>query len=144
MKNSASWLLILVLYLAGCSAAPAKYKFEAYYPDTQHVSFHFTTTREKNGITVLQGSLFHKPIRYERESGHVDIAVYNPAGELLLQTTANYQAPINPSYAWAKTGVRFLAPLSLVPPTGSTIKMAFHVDKQWSKSQEPHGPNIAL
>lgn len=144
MKHSASGLLILVLCLAGCGVTPAKYTFEATYPETKHVTFHFTTTQEKNDTTVLQGSLFHKPFRHVRESGHVDIAVYSPAGELVLQTTADYQTPINPTYAWSKTGVRFLAPLSLVPPPGSTIKMAFHVDKQWPKTREPHGANIAL
>lgn len=144
MKNSGSWLLTMVLCLTGCGVTPAKYTFEADYPETKHVTFHFTTTHEKNGTTVLQGSLFHKPLKHIRESGHVDIAVYNPAGELILQTTANYQTPLNPAYAWSKTGVRFLAPLSLVPPAGSTIKMAFHVDKECSKTQEPHGANIAL
>lgn len=144
MKISGYWLLLLLLCLAGCGVAPKKYTFETTYPDSKRVTFHFVTTHEKNGTTVLQGSLFQKPYRPVRQSGHVDIVVYNPAGDLIVQTTAQYQSPINSAYAWSKTGVRFFAVLPNIPPPGSMIKMAFHVDKRWPKTQEPHGTNIAL
>ena len=47
MKNSGSWLLTMVLCLTGCGVTPEKYTFEADYPETKHVTFHFTTTHEK-------------------------------------------------------------------------------------------------
>ena len=136
--------LLLVFGLVGCAVAPQKYTFETTYPDTKRVEIHFVTTQEKNGVAILQGSLFQKHHRPVPQSGHIDIAAYNPAGGLILQTVAPYQAPMNAGHAWSKTGVRFFASLPAVPPSGSTIKMAFHVNKEWPKTQQPHSTSIAL
>lgn len=143
MKSSSYWLLILVVFFTGCGVTPQKYTFETIQPDDTHVTFHAVTTQDKNGTVVLHGSLFQKPYRSSHQSGHIDIAVYSPTGELIINTTAGYRNPINPAYAWYRTGVRFFTPLSLVPPSGSIIKMAFHVNQQ-RQPLETHGLNIAL
>ncbi|HRH77828.1 MAG TPA: hypothetical protein PK129_10810, partial [Cellvibrionaceae bacterium] len=121
--------LFCVVCLNACSTVQSQYQYQVIYPNTDHVKFTFLTTRDLNGSTQLQGSLFHKPKSPVRESGHIDMAIYSPDGKLLGQTVAHYKMPINGNYEWSRTGVRFFAPLGITPPLGSTIKLAFHVVK---------------
>ena len=143
MKLTYLWLIVVVMCISACSTAPTLYHYETLYPDTRHVKFKFISTQEKNGDTVIHGALFHKPKSPVRESGHIDIAVYNLDGKLIRETTANYKTPINGNYEWSKVGVNFLAPLHMTPPPGSLIKFAFHVDKEWKTTPAEHGVNVA-
>lgn len=143
MKIHYFWLLLLCLGITACAIVPTPYHFETVYPDTQHVKFYFMTSYEKNGNVVIHGTLFHKPNLPVRESGHIDIAVYSPTGDLLLETTGQYQTPVNARSAWSKTGVTFYIPLGMAPPANSLINLAFHVETHAEKSAAKHGVNIA-
>jgi len=135
-------LIFSIILLTGCATVPSPYRFEILSPDTTHVKFHFLRTQTSNGNLILKGSLFYKPYSPARKSGHIDVAVYSPSGQLLSEFTAAYQTPLNAKHAWSKTGVNFTAPLPVVPPSGSTIKLAFHVDQQRQTVDATH-TNIA-
>jgi len=135
-------LIFSIILLANCATVPSPYRFEILSPDTTHVKFHFLRTQINDGNPVLKGSLSYKPYSPARKSGHIDIVVYSPSGQLLSEFTAPYQTPLNAKHAWSKTGVDFTASLPVAPPAGSVIKLAFHVDQQRQKVDAAH-TNIA-
>lgn len=143
MKMIYCLLASVLVCLSACTPVQSNYRFEVVYPNTPHVKFEFMTAQEEKSGIVLHGALFHKPKSPVRESGHIDIAIYDTSGTLICETTANYKTPINGNYEWSKVGVNFWAPLNMTPPPGSLIKLAFHVNKEWKNTPTEHGVNIA-
>lgn len=143
MKTTILFIAFSIICATACTPIQSQYRFDVVYPDTPHVKFKFMTVQEEKSGIVLHGALFHKPKSPVRESGHIDIAVYDTSGTLIYETAANYKTPINGNYEWSKVGVNFWAPLNITPPPGSLIKLAFHVNKKWKKQSTEHGINIA-
>jgi hypothetical protein len=144
MKTIFLLAMFSIICLNACTTVQPQYKYQVIHPDTRHVKFTFLTSQDIHGSTRLQGSLFHKPKSPVRKPGHIDIAIYSPDGKLLGETIAHCKTPINGNYEWSKTGVRFYAHLGMTPPSGSIIKLAFHVEKNPQNPPTEHGVNIAL
>ncbi len=59
-------------------------------------------------------------------SGHVDIAILNPAGEILGKGSAFYVPGILSAKRSRHRGSRFEVRLPVVPPEGSKVRLEFH------------------
>ncbi len=99
-----------------------------------------TYTRDEGILVKGRMTASH---RYGLRRGHIDIAAYAPGGELITETTTTYTPRFLTYRAKRKGGVRFSTTLSKELPPNSTIKIAFHSKKPYSKQNPTHDKTIA-
>jgi hypothetical protein len=80
---------------------------------------------------VINGELTGSS-RYAHGTGHVDLAIIGPSGELLAKTSV-YYAPKSIGRKGSVRQPRFEARFPLVPPDGSRVRVALHSN---------HGPSV--
>ena len=140
---SISLTIILSSLVSVSGVAASEYHFEKSYPESStKVSFKRLFTIEKDGVVVVKGTLKKRYPSSYTSKGHIDIAVYNPDGNLIEETTARYVPSLNSRKAHLKRGSRFSAALNLTPPTGSTIKVAFHSNAYRPTAKPKHKISI--
>lgn len=74
--------------------------------------------------------------------GHVDIAAYSPAGELVVATTTNYKPRMLRYRAGRKGKVRFSTTITDTLPQNSAIKIAFHSSNKSVNASSAHHNTI--
>ena len=96
-----------------------------------------------NGALVVQGNV-ERHGHSGTETGHVDIAVVSPGGEVLDQISTLYKPRIIPARMIFRRKAYFTARLPMIPPKGSTVRVAYHRDSKPGGKTFSCGGNIAV
>jgi hypothetical protein len=136
-------LLLLGLIPAGCTynrvqlASGKTFSVERLPSNPIHVSW--IHAAEENDGMIVKG-LLRTDSSHADGTGHVDVAVIGPGGELLGQTSTDY-APKN--FRKYRREARFEARFPFVPPEGSRIRVALHQLQRLEKGNSDCGNNRA-
>ncbi|MBW1851607.1 MAG: hypothetical protein JRJ15_09280 [Deltaproteobacteria bacterium] len=74
---------------------------------------------------VLHGNVKRRP-HSNTGTGHVDIAIVSPDGEILEEIITSYRPRIISKRRLRKCKSYFIVSLSIVPPKGSIVRVAYH------------------
>ena len=135
MKSEFLWNCLAVLaffasglFLAGCTHNRVQlpggktFPVERISSSPLHVSW--VHAEQRNHEMVIIGSLTSSS-SHARGTGHVDLAVISPGGEMLGKTSVDY-APKTIRRKGSIKQPRFEAHFPFVPPDGSRIRVAIH------------------
>ncbi|NPU92089.1 MAG: hypothetical protein HPY82_09280 [Gammaproteobacteria bacterium] len=78
-----------------------------------------------------------------RLSGHIDVAIYDSSGTLIVEKPVNYYPALLTQRLRHKGGLRFSAKFAGVVEAGSVIKVAFHPDPPFAVAGPIHKLTIA-
>ena len=81
--------------------------------------------------------------RFGLPRGHIDVAAYTPAGELLAEATTDYRPSTLTYKMRLKGGVRFSVDLPENLPADAVVKIAFHENERSHRLSSIHTENIA-
>ncbi|EFK11921.1 conserved hypothetical protein [delta proteobacterium NaphS2] len=85
------------------------------------------TVDQRGEKLVIKGSVRRRIAAFSG-TGHVDLAVVSPSGQVISQTSVPFEPKVLSKTPGARTHrpSRFEIGLSLIPPKGSLIRLAFH------------------
>jgi len=92
---------------------------------------------------VLHGNVKRR-CHSDTETGHVDITIVTPEGEILEQISTLYKPRIIPTRKMHRRTSYFNVCLSTIPPTGSIVRVVYHRDTKVRNSTFDCGKNMAL
>ncbi len=78
-----------------------------------------------------------------RLSGHVDVAIYDSSGALIVEKPVNFYPALLTQRVRHKGGLRFSAKFAGGVEAGSVIKVAFHPDPPFAVVQPTHMATVA-
>ena len=94
-----------------------------------HVKIGKVYAYQEEGDLVVSGRVKPESINLRPAEGHVDIAVISQNGQV-IETKSAVQTPMIGSRRTKQNrGSYFEARFSIVPPEGSTVRIAFHPEK---------------
>lgn len=138
--------ILCTLLLSICSistvSAGDNYAVEVVKQENQKWRFQRLNAFYADEKTKVSGRLTANQ-RFSLPSGHIDVAAYTPAGELIAETTTDYVPAILTHRMKKKGGVRFTATFDQALPSDAIVKVAFHRDEPRSKVNPSHNGNIA-
>lgn len=136
--------LQLVIFITGCQSlsttSNSDFNVEVIRNESMKVRFSQITT-EISGNTLHIGGNIRKD-SLQPTDGHIDIAIYSSSGQLLKQATTDYVSSLNLQKLQQRGGNRFSTDIQFVPPTGSTIKIAYHENRYQKPAPPTHNCNI--
>ncbi|RJR51752.1 MAG: hypothetical protein C4576_03095 [Desulfobacteraceae bacterium] len=150
MKSGFLWscvaalaLLASGLVLGGCTynrvqlAGGKTFSIERVESNPIYISWVYA--EEKNEEMIIKG-LLRTNSSNTHGTGHIDVAVFGPGGELLGQTSTDYAQKEFRKY---RREARFETRFPLVPPDGSKIRVALHRLQKIEKGDSDCGNNQA-
>lgn len=138
-------LLVSGLILTGCAynrvhlGGGKTYDIERIRSSPIYISWVYA--EEENSEMIITG-LLRSHFSSSQGTGHVDVAVISPGGELLGQTSTDFAPKTIPSRS-RRGGSRFEAHFPFLPPDGARIRLALHDYPELKKGNSDCGYNLA-
>jgi len=125
------WIWVTALLFAGGCASPYVLDPQGnFYIERIPSSWAYLSDIivDQDGETlVIKGAVSRRNDAFSG-TGHIDVAVVSPAGQVISQASAPYEPQILPKTPGARKhrASRVEIHLSAIPPKGSVIRLAFH------------------
>jgi hypothetical protein len=125
------WIWVAALLFAGGCASPYVLDPQGnFYIERIPSSWAYLsdiTVDQKGETLVIQGAVSRLNEAFSG-TGHIDVAVATPAGQVINQASAPYEPQTLPRTPGARRhrSSRFKIHLTGIPPKGSVIRLAFH------------------
>jgi hypothetical protein len=128
-------LCLAMMVAAGCTSSRVN------LVDTERVTVERMATRghveigkvyvyQEEGDLVVTGRVKRKSMNLRSARGHMDVAVISPSGRVIeTESVAQMPEVIGMTRRTRREGSHFEARFLLVPPEGSTVRIAFHPEK---------------
>ena len=133
--------LLLTVPVFAADVDTGNYKVEVISPKTSTAKIVKVRVDEKDGRLYVEGDVNRKLRQQFVTLGHIDVVVEDPNGNVISETTGNYWPKrVNKDLNKAS---HFMVELPSIPPEGSVIKVARHLDNAAHFVSPEHDENIA-
>ena len=109
----------------------------------RHVRIENVNVYQEEGDLVVSGRVKHKSINLRPAKGHIDIAMVSPNGEVIETDSVTQTPPVGSRRTKQSRGFHFETRFSIVPPEGSTVRIAFHPEKYGPETHNDCEKNAA-
>jgi hypothetical protein len=139
-------LLVSGLILTGCAynrahlAGGKTLSIERVH--SEHIFVSWVYVEEENNDVVITGWV-RRYYPSSKGSGHVDVAIVAPSGDLVGQSSVPYVPETIPGSS-RSGGSRFEARFPVLPPDGAKIRLAFHPGPASEEKLLDCGKNLAV
>lgn len=127
---------------AGSKVETETYDVKLVSPAASNARIISIKVEEEKGKLFISGDVRRKQRFLHVSPGHIDVAVINSNGEVIIETTGSYSPKM--VHKGSRRASRFKIELQKIPAKDSVINIAYHKTKVVADVNPEHDKNIAI